>query len=118
MFAGITHQQQRRLSRKSRSSLSEPERWFDIWDIVFPGRPRPASPYVDANFSEDLSRFREFAHGRGLAILAAEVRSGCLEISSAMQSEVVSALEQTISRGFVSMFETWTAEHGSSTLAP
>ncbi|KAK4034874.1 hypothetical protein C8A01DRAFT_18393 [Parachaetomium inaequale] len=111
-FAGITHQQQRRLSRKSRSSLSEAERWFDIWDIVFPGQPRPASPYVDANLSEDLSRFKEFAHTRGLAMIAAEVRSGGLDISPAMEPEAVSALEQTISRGFVSMFETWTAEHG------
>ncbi|KAK7947150.1 uncharacterized protein PG986_011471 [Apiospora aurea] len=25
------------------------ERWFQIWDILFPGQPRPPSPYIDGS---------------------------------------------------------------------
>ncbi|KAK8071492.1 hypothetical protein PG997_011695 [Apiospora hydei] len=27
----------------------EEERWFQIWDILFPGQPRPRSPYTDGS---------------------------------------------------------------------
>ncbi|SPQ24621.1 67585750-113b-4780-a839-bc8f1f764144 [Thermothielavioides terrestris] len=73
-FPGITHQQQRELSRRSKPNLSEPERWFAIWDIVFPGRPRPASPYIDTDLSEDLCQFKEFAEAFGPAIVATQMQ--------------------------------------------
>jgi len=55
---GITHEQRRQISRKSNPKFSVEQQWFALWDIVFPGRPPPASPYQDANVSEELWSFR------------------------------------------------------------
>lgn len=117
-FAGITHQQQRQLSRKSKASLSERERWFAIWDIVVPGQPKPASPYIDSNLSEDLNRFREFAHSRGPAMIAAEMRDGNTGAPPLTEEQAALDLERAISRGFTFLFETWLAERTSSPSVP
>ncbi|KAK4460373.1 hypothetical protein QBC42DRAFT_151289, partial [Cladorrhinum samala] len=34
------------------SSQSEEERWYSIWDILFPGVPRPESPYLTPSLDE------------------------------------------------------------------
>ena len=38
---------QRNALRQIPKNLNQVERWFRIWDIVYPNSPRPASPYVD-----------------------------------------------------------------------
>lgn len=74
-FNDLTHVQQRRLSKKSKSKLSESDQWFVIWDIVFPDQPRPASGYVDQDLSEDLCQFREYAQVFGSTVLAQAIRA-------------------------------------------
>jgi hypothetical protein len=112
-FTNITHQQQRQLSRKSKPGLSEMERWFGIWDIVFPGQPRPTSPYLDTNMSEDLSRFREFAEARAPAMIAAEIHGKDMNVFSWTEGQAASTLEQTISRGVTLLFDAWLADRAS-----
>ncbi len=48
--------------RVSRRKLNEVERWFAIWDIVFPDTPRPDSPYVSSVPEEifKVSAVRDF----------------------------------------------------------
>ncbi|KAL2258531.1 hypothetical protein VTK26DRAFT_8128 [Humicola hyalothermophila] len=106
-FSGITHQQQRELSRRSKPNMSESDRWFAVWDIVFPDKTRPASAYMDSDLSEDLCRFREFAQARGPAIVAAEMQA--LHLAP----DAGPVLEGAISRGFERLFDTWLAERGS-----
>ena len=65
----ITRSQQVELHKKSRPDTSEAERWFDIWGILFPGRPRPSSPYIDTGVSDDLREFREYTRIRGREVL-------------------------------------------------
>lgn len=48
---GMTLQQQEALKRTARNVTQE-QRWYAIWDILFPGEPRPASPYVKDPFVE------------------------------------------------------------------
>ncbi|KAK4153983.1 hypothetical protein C8A00DRAFT_33236 [Chaetomidium leptoderma] len=127
-FSGITHQQQRELSRRSRPNSSERERWFAIWDIVFPGRPRPASPHIDTELSEDLCQFMEFVGAPGpAAIAAAEVlrenttmtrindggRSTNTAVPEEEEQDTAALLERAITRGFSLMFEQWLAERDS-----
>jgi len=44
----------RGLSKKRGNSVDE-QRWFNIWEILFPGTTHPDSPYVGSEFSERLS---------------------------------------------------------------
>ncbi|RFU24821.1 hypothetical protein B7463_g11519, partial [Scytalidium lignicola] len=75
ILEGISHHQQRQLTRKSKSSLSEENQWFAIWEILFPGRQRPISAYVEAGLSMQMRRFREYCSTHGPSTLAALIES-------------------------------------------
>lgn len=55
----ISPDQNLQIGRRSDAKLSEDGQWFAIWDIVFPGRPRPRSAYRDVGISGDLGSFFE-----------------------------------------------------------
>ncbi|KAK4038556.1 hypothetical protein C8A01DRAFT_17395, partial [Parachaetomium inaequale] len=58
----ITRSQREKLHEKSKA-IPEPDRWFAVWHIIFPGHSPPRSPYIDIRLSDDLRRFREYATG-------------------------------------------------------
>ena len=104
-FPGITHEQRHQLSMKSNSKLSEADKWFAIWDILFPEQPRPATPYLEGSLSKHMRQFREFSQARSPAIIAAEIEAG-----GQMRA---ANLEQAILRGLTLLFEHWLAERAS-----
>jgi len=59
------------LGKKVNHKLSPSLQWFSVWDIIFPGRPRPASPFIDPELSEQLSSFRNYYSLRGPDIIFA-----------------------------------------------
>lgn len=74
---GITTLHQNALNRYSERGGDKAAQWYVIWDYLFPGGPngkppppRPTSPYVDEDLSEDMSSFREFSHREGWRALA------------------------------------------------
>lgn len=111
---GLTAAQRERLSERLSPKLSDEERWYAVFDIVFPDhRPRPATPYVDPDVSEDLASFRDHVARDGARILvdayrraegdagppslAATMQRGLDEISSswqALRSPTTTALGQ------------------------
>ncbi|KAL2110605.1 hypothetical protein VUR80DRAFT_944 [Thermomyces stellatus] len=44
-YDGLTEHQEEELNKIPRSETPK-ERWYRMWDIIFPGETRPASPYV------------------------------------------------------------------------
>lgn len=66
---GITWRQREQLGRRVPAKLSEEDQWFLVFDIVFPGHPRPSTPYVDPDMSEDLSSYLDFAAAQGSKVL-------------------------------------------------
>ncbi|KAK4198043.1 hypothetical protein QBC40DRAFT_332113 [Triangularia verruculosa] len=121
---GITHQQHRQLSRRSDSDLSEEDKWFAMWDIVFPGKPRPSSAYVDRVLSEDICQFLEFQQRHGHLIAAEELRrSGILRNFSASDSDQGSedsesgvtelVFQEAIERVFSLIHDAWLATRSS-----
>ncbi|GAB1317912.1 hypothetical protein MFIFM68171_08122 [Madurella fahalii] len=107
-FPQITYQQRLQLSTKSKTNLPEADQWFAIWDIIFPGRPRPSSPYIDAELSEDLCRFREFAEADGPDIMTAEMQHR-LQMTEIPAEQTTAILRQVISRCITLLFERWPA---------
>ncbi|KAI1738732.1 hypothetical protein F4680DRAFT_166301 [Xylaria scruposa] len=85
----ITPAKSRDLSRKSKSNLNEEQQWFVIWDILFEGRTRPSSAYVDLTLSEEFRSFREFWSREGPEVLMNELNSGDVWSLSAEQREVL-----------------------------
>ncbi|KAK3682833.1 hypothetical protein B0T22DRAFT_522315 [Podospora appendiculata] len=134
---GMTHQQQRELSRKSNRHASEQDQWFAIWDVIFPARSRPASAYMDPDLSEDLCHFREFATLHGPAILASGVTkmldpapispgAGIQHVPPQHGGDpddsppgplllLRTNLERVIAHGLTALFEDWLASRTPST---
>ncbi|KAH8714769.1 hypothetical protein BGZ61DRAFT_348901, partial [Ilyonectria robusta] len=102
---GISHEQHRELSHKSKPNLSESENWFRIWGIVFPNQPPPASAFMDPDLSEDLCRFREFFQRQGPATLVEELRTN--GISSLADEDVTLSLHEILNRGLNRLYQEW-----------
>lgn len=68
--AGIDNAMAVSLSKKSKRDQSIEDRWFAIWDIVFPDQPRPSSPYIDDSLTEDATQLQEIIVNRWPSILA------------------------------------------------
>lgn len=95
---GLTMEQRRRLSERLSSKLTDEERWYAVFEIVFPGHPHPATPYVDPDMSEDLSSFRDHIAREGPRILAEECRRA---------EGTCSSLEATMRRGLEQISSSW-----------
>ncbi|KAK1636473.1 hypothetical protein BDP81DRAFT_471540 [Colletotrichum phormii] len=57
---GITHDQQRDLKERVDRKLAVEQQWFAVWDIVFPGKQRPRSPYVYSPTREVATNMRSY----------------------------------------------------------
>lgn len=109
---GITALHQKALRRYSDRSAGEAEQWYVIWDYLFPGGPngkppppRPTSPYVDQDLSEDMSSFREFSHREGWRALANDP-----DLSHVPFSVDEELLQRCLDR----IFENWLAKRSAS----
>ena len=51
---GITEAQRASLSSRVSRTSSDEDAWFSVWDIVFPNRRRPSSPYLSDHLEETL----------------------------------------------------------------
>ncbi|KAK3896856.1 hypothetical protein C8A05DRAFT_20263, partial [Staphylotrichum tortipilum] len=69
----ITPQQRVALSKKSKPGTDR-EQWLAVWRILFPGCQEPQSVYIDADVSEDLRLFREYASRQGPPLLLQKLR--------------------------------------------
>lgn len=67
---GIDNNMAAALHKKSNSSLSTKDQWFAIWDIAFPDKPRPSSPYINDSLSEDATQLQEIILNQWPSVLA------------------------------------------------
>lgn len=51
-FEGISDQQREQLKRTVNRGATTVQQWYDVWDILFPGKDRPSSIYL-GNFMEE-----------------------------------------------------------------
>jgi len=72
---GIDDAQMVQLSRKGRRDLTQEQRWYVVWGIVFRGAEEPDTPYIDGDLSEDMSEFLEFYRRNGATIVLDHMRT-------------------------------------------
>jgi hypothetical protein len=58
---GTTEDQREELHKRTSRKLSEKEKWYQIYAVLFPGAPVPDSPYLEAVKSEELRELLAFA---------------------------------------------------------
>ena len=101
--------QRKQLQKRGPTKMSEEEQWFIIWDIIFPEIPRPQSPYVDRELSDELSAFRDFATGQGSALLLDHLRTIGFGMDSMVEDpEWTASLNTVIADGLQIIFESFT----------
>ena len=113
ILEGITYRQRSLLSRKSNPKLSEDGQWFAIWEILFPNRQQPKSPYMDLNLSEDLCRFREYCHHRGDEIIVEEIQASELWRTEMSDDERRRHLRMAVAIGLELLFDEWNSSQSS-----
>ncbi len=91
-----------------------------MWDIIFPGSPRPSSPYIDGDLSEEVCELMEFASAHGPAIMAAEIQAsiqaggGDPGIPAEQPEQLAGFLKRVITPRCVTLiFERWLAQRAS-----
>lgn len=109
---GITPLHQKALKGYSDRSASEAEQWYVIWGHLFPGGPngkppppRPTSPYVDQDLSEDILAFHEFSHREGWGVLARDPD---------LSHVALSVDEELLQRCLDRIYENWLAKRSPS----
>ena len=108
-FDRITHQQSKKLHRKSKAEHSEAEQWFVVWDIVFPNQPRPSSAYVDRGLAEETCHLRDFTQTRGGDVILEIAQTRGLRIynSEGVEQETTSLLPELFSSTFRQVYDEW-----------
>ncbi|KAI3316518.1 hypothetical protein HD806DRAFT_552245 [Xylariaceae sp. AK1471] len=109
-FDGILPEQHDQLSRKPKLALSEKQKWFLIWEIVFPEERQPVSPYIDSQLADCCATFREHWQNRGAEILFREIRdSGVSSTQTVDEDERQQLLQEVLARGLNMIWESWNA---------
>ncbi|OHE99958.1 hypothetical protein CORC01_04859 [Colletotrichum orchidophilum] len=103
---GVSHEQSRKLHRKSAPSLSDENQWFAIWEILFPGKTRPRSAYMNPEISEDLEAFQQHLDSRAGPVLHQALElAGLLEgITTEEETQLV---QRVISQALFRMQRDW-----------
>ncbi|KAK8015092.1 hypothetical protein PG990_008388 [Apiospora arundinis] len=66
---GISEKQKRELGQRVSSKMPEEQQWFAVFDTLFAPHPRPRSPYIDRDLSEQMSVFHDFYTSKGPELL-------------------------------------------------
>jgi hypothetical protein len=64
-YDGISEAQKQDLGRRVDTNATEEMQWYSVWDIVFPGEPRPAMVYLGNELEEVVSMIRDFWTSNG-----------------------------------------------------
>ncbi|KAK0614651.1 hypothetical protein B0T14DRAFT_528850 [Immersiella caudata] len=68
----LNESQIRKLGARGSSKQTQYDRWYVVWDILFPGIPKPDSPFIDDDI---LCEFREYCSRRGRDIILDHMRT-------------------------------------------
>lgn len=73
-FEGISEQQRNELKKTTPKKKPLHEQWFEVWEVVFPGTPRPQSAFIGSYVEEMVPVLRDIWNSK-----KAEIISGVLD---------------------------------------
>lgn len=106
-FDGVTEEQKKLLARRISSRLSEEEQWYAVFDILFVGHPRPPSPYIDQQLSEEMHGFRDFAISQGPRIIRTHLGRHVSFHSPDVESDLETFQDYIYGQCLQRIFEEW-----------
>ncbi|KIW13105.1 hypothetical protein PV08_08292 [Exophiala spinifera] len=109
-WEAVTEAQKRQLQVRVPPGMSETDQWYIVFDILFPGVPRPHSPFVDSELSEELSCFQDFATAQGPAIITGLLAENGLVSNMA---DMTAFNDTIVANGLQAIFERYLEARGS-----
>ncbi|KAH6655065.1 hypothetical protein BKA67DRAFT_534009 [Truncatella angustata] len=102
---GMTLEQHEILKPRTNHKLSLEEQWYFIWDVLFPGRERPATPYKDefVNLTEFHRIYRDFRDNQ-IPTLAGNVLREMGMATAITQDQAVALMRRSL-MGFAGMLQ-------------
>ena len=117
---GVTEDQIFQLRRRVNQKNSLGDQWYEVFDIIFPNSPRPASVYLDLELSQDLDEFVNFVTTRGPKIILDMISPPSFALSDSTSNHSTQALAANLSKALQDVYDRWyrgrAAEEGSSSL--
>ena len=105
----VSEAQKKQLQKYSPRSISEEEQWYKIFEILFPDHPRPCSPYLDSELSDEINAFKDFASNEARSVLRERMALEGLSSEMFQASELTAFLETVIADVFETLSERWMA---------
>lgn len=93
-FEGISEEQIKELIKSSGRSADDQQKWFQVWEVVFPGQPKPQSAFLDNYLEEMVSLFQGVWSSRQSDILKSVSRKDGIDSTS--YGPIVNEIMETI----------------------
>ncbi|KAI1648393.1 uncharacterized protein F4817DRAFT_72575 [Daldinia loculata] len=94
-FDGLSEQQRKELNQSANRGRNDTERWYCMWDTIFPGERRPLLPYLGVGRQELLPLLRSFWNQRHQEIIS-NVLQGSSSQRKLLEPEMVQNVMDTI----------------------
>nr|XP_036577375.1 uncharacterized protein CTRU02_12608 [Colletotrichum truncatum]KAF6784346.1 hypothetical protein CTRU02_12608 [Colletotrichum truncatum] len=113
---GVTDSQRSQLAKKAPSNQSKEDQWFGVYDILFLGQPRPASPYIDNDLLQDITLYQDYLSTNGPTILSEILTSrGAVTWNLPNEEQDLAAFQRSIfEEGLREIFQRWASQNGIS----
>lgn len=109
-FEGITDDQKKYLNRSCSRKKSLRDQWFEVWEVLFPGRSPPQSPFIGNYIEEMTPLFRGFWNDRSSEIVSSVLRTHQgAQVDTSMLKNIICCVFDHLEAG---------ACHGRSSIQP
>jgi hypothetical protein len=71
----MNERQIKKLGARGPANQTQYDRWYVVWDILFPGTAKPDSPFLDDDIPEGLFEFQEYCRRSGRDIILDHMRT-------------------------------------------
>ncbi|KAL9083948.1 MAG: hypothetical protein Q9165_008291 [Trypethelium subeluteriae] len=106
-FECVSEEQRKLLEQRVSKSKSTVENWYTIFEILFPGTPRPSTPYVEGVLSEQLSEFQDFTMTEGPQIVNDLIQARIPPPLRPQECEVSAFVQTLFQDGVTALLERW-----------
>ncbi|KAL9073305.1 MAG: hypothetical protein Q9157_004782 [Trypethelium eluteriae] len=106
-FECVSEEQRKLLEQRVSKSKSTVENWYTIFEILFPGTPRPSTPYVEGVLSEQLCEFQDFTSIEGPQIVNDLIQARIPPPLRPQEYEVSAFVHTLFQDGVTALLERW-----------
>lgn len=93
-FDGISEEQRNELKKSSPRKKPLQEQWYEVWEVIFPGCPRPQSVSIGNYVEEMVPLLRDLWNEKQAEIISGvlDTRSGRSDVDSRLLADIMSSV--------------------------